>query len=128
MIDHIWLRVNNIHKSKKFYEKLLMPLWYKVVRDKSEEWLVGFAEHDEEGKRDFWIKECNIIGEISSISCFAFKARNKQQVDEFYFAGIENWWNCNWKPWFRWEYHNWYYAAFILDPNGHNIEAVYDDL
>lgn len=128
MIDHIWLRVSDIHESKAFYEKLLIPLWYSLVRDKSDEWLVWFAEYDEEGNRDFWIKEYKDLDTVSSISCFAFKAKNKQQVDDFYEAGITAGWKDNGKPWYRWNYHNGYYAAFVLDPNWHNIEAVFDEI
>lgn len=128
MIDHIWLRVRDIQKSKVFYEKLLKPLGYKIVQDKSEQWLVWLAEYDEEWKRDFWIKQYTDLKEISSISCLAFKAENKEQVDRFYSNWIEAWWKDNGKPWFRWTYHTWYYAAYIIDFDWHNIEAIYDEL
>lgn len=128
MIDHIWLRVKDIHISRNFYEKLLKPLWYRIVRDKLDEWLVWFAQCDEEGKRNFWIKEYKELPETSSISCFAFKAGSKEQVNKFYYAGIDAGWTDNGMPGFRWKYHNWYYAAFVIDPDGHNIEAVFDEI
>ena len=126
MIDHIWLKVSNLEESKGFFVKVLAPLGYKLLVEKPDR--VGFGQRDEEGCRDFWIIERPIDKEMSSISCLAFRASNKKEVDLFYRAAIEAGGVDNGAPGYRSSYHEKYYAAFVLDPNGHNIEAVFDDI
>lgn len=128
MIDHITLWVSNLETSKNFYQHVLAPLGYQIVDDKFELSLVGFCIEDELGKRDFWIKE-HPTGEVhQGTSCIAFRAENKSQVNQFYEKGIELGAKDNGGPGYHTEYHSGYYAAFMLDPDGHNIEAVFDDI
>ncbi|WP_419421425.1 VOC family protein (plasmid) [Legionella sp. D16C41] len=56
----------------------------------------------------------------------AFRAKNKDQVKEFYISAIRAGGQCNGEPGLRPQYTQNYYAAFIIDPSGHNIEAVFD--
>jgi predicted lactoylglutathione lyase len=126
MIDHIWLPVSDYEKSKAFYTKLLSPLDLKPVKDRPLQKRVGFDTSDKESHSDFWIVESNtkITG---NMYCIAFKARNKEMVDSFHKLGIEAGGSCNGKPGYRENYHPGYYAAYIIDPDGYNIEAVFDE-
>lgn len=129
MIDHVTLWVKNIEESKKFYQTALTPLGYKLLENNSTSKWIGFGQKDIEGGRDFWLKEGVVSGK--AISCFAFTAKSKKQVDGFYHAAIEAGGKDNGPPGYRPEYSTYYsgyYAAFVLDPNGYNIEAVWDDL
>ncbi len=131
MINHITLFVNDIEKSKKFYQKALEPLGYKVVEEDSspegDKW-VGFAINDQEGDRDFWIKYQDGKQSYGALSCLAFTAKSKKMVDDFYEAAMAIGGVDNGEPGYRPKYHDGYYAAFILDPDENNIEAVFDDL
>jgi len=130
MINHITLRVSNFEKSQEFYSKALKPFGYKMLKkekDNFEYTSVGYAILDKEGHRDFWIKKVNGYKASPSFSCLAFTATNKEMVNKFYKASIEAGGKDNGKPGYRSKYHPGYYAAYILDPDGYNIEAVFDD-
>lgn len=117
--------MKNIDESTKFYQAALAPLGYELLDDSSPKW-IGFGQKDIEGQRDFWIKEGVVSGK--AISCFAFTAKNKKQVDDFYRAAIKAGGKDNGRPGYRPKYYAGYYAAFVIDPNGYNIEAIWDDL
>jgi len=125
MLNHITVRVSDLEKSKEFYSHTLKPLGYKLLLSK--ETSAGYGVEDVEGKRDFWIKQNDARQSVHSFYCLAFTAANKQEVDDFYKAGLEVGGKDNGAPGYRTKYHPGYYAAFVLDPDGHNIEAVYDD-
>lgn len=125
MLNHITLRVKNLELSKKFYLSTLSPLGYKLFVEKPQ--LAGFGQTDIEGNRDFWIKEAD-AGEPKSFSCLAFTASSKEMVDNFYKAALEAGGKDNGAPDYRPQYHPGYYAAFVFDLDGYNIEAVFDDL
>jgi len=128
MIDHITLWVSDLEKSKNFYEKVLAPLGYRLLQENHDPPTAGFGIEDELGKRDFWIKK-HPSGDFGhGTSCIAFKASDKSQVDEFYRIGLELGAKDNGAPGYHTEYHSGYYAAFMFDPNGHNVEAVFDDI
>ena len=125
MLDHITLRVTNIKKSKDFFLKALRPLGYKIVEEATNEF--GFGQSGVHGERDFWIKESKLKIDVHSFSCLAFKASNKKIVDQFHEAALKAGGKDNGPPGYRKKYHPGYYAAFVLDPDGHNVEAVFDD-
>lgn len=126
MINHVSLFVSNLEKNKNFYKLILAPLGYRIVKDGGES--VGFGIEDVEGKRDFWIKEKKNLGMAHHLSCIGFQATSKEMVDAFYKAGIEAGGKDNGAPEYCTNYHVGYYAAYVFDPDGNNIEAVYDDL
>ncbi len=125
MFDHITLRVGDLHKSKAFFAAVLAPLGYKMLREKADS--AGFAIEDVDGKRDFWIHVGDASQQPHSFSCLGFGAPSKRAVDDFYAAGLAAGGRDNGAPGYRPEYHRGYYAAFVLDPDGHNIEAVFVD-
>ncbi len=112
MIEHVSLRCSNSKKSRKFYERALRPLGY--VCDMVYGDSFGFAES---GRHDFWVTK----GKVGRPLHLAFHAGSTKAVDRFYAAAIKAGAKDNGKPGPRVEYG---YAAFVLDPDGHNIEAV----
>jgi len=103
----------------------LAPLGYELLTDSEPKW-IGFGQKNVKGGRDFWLKEGKVSGQ--SISCFAFTAENKQQVVEFYDEAMKAGGRENGPPGYRPKYYEGYYAAFVLDPDGYNIEVIWDDL
>ena len=124
MIDHTGVGVSNFEKSKVFYSKALAPLGYKLLLEfpaavtKSAD-VAGFGEPP---KPDFWINSGK--PQIPPVH-IAFRASSKDQVDLFYEAAIAAGGKDNGKPGLRPQYHEKYYGAFVLDLDGHNIEAVF---
>ncbi len=126
MINHITMRVNDLEKSKKFFSHLLAPLGYRLLFEKGNS--AGYGIEDANGKRDFWIHSGEAGQAVHSFSCLAFTAGSKQMVEDFYKAGLEAGGKDNGPPGYRPDYYPGYYAAFILDPDLHNIEVVFDDV
>ena len=112
MIEHISLRCRNSRASRKFYERALAALGYQVDRIYGDAF--GFVQG---GRHDFWITQ----GKVGTPNHLAFHADDKAAVDEFYRAAIAAGGKDNGPPGLREEYG---YAAFVLDPDGHNVEAV----
>jgi len=120
MIAHASLPVSDYNKSKEFYTKLLAPLGYKLTSPMDEYKAAGFND----GKNtDFWIghKEKVEPGHI------AFAAKSIEEVADFYKAGLAAGGTDNGGPGYRTDYWPGYYAAFIHDIDGHNVEAVFYD-
>lgn len=123
MIDHIGIDVANYNKSKAFYIKVLAPLGLEVVMEVTakQSGSVGFAGMGTKDKAVFWFGE----GENSAKSIhIAFTAPDRLAVDAFYKAAMEAGGKDNGEPGLRSHYHEHYYAAFVFDPDGNNIEAV----
>ncbi|MEK7188037.1 MAG: VOC family protein [Patescibacteria group bacterium] len=119
MIAHTSLPVGNYQKAKEFYTKVLATLGYKQNMEYGE--AAGFND----GKNtDFWIST-NPKGVVPSH--VAFEAKNKEEVDAFYKTALEAGAKDNGVPGYRKEYWPGYYAAFVHDADGHNIEVVWFD-
>jgi predicted lactoylglutathione lyase len=117
MIAHVSLSVSDFHKSKTFYVKALTPLGYRNNMEYGE--AAGFND----GKNtDFWISRENSIVPTH----VAFEASSGQQVTEFYKAALAAGGKDNGAPGYR-DYSPGYYAAFVHDPDGNNVEAVWYD-
>ena len=123
MIDHTGLQVSNPEKSRKFYDMALAPLGYKMMIEIPKEYTEGkvVLGYGVPPKPDFWISEGTPNNPHIHI---AFQAESHKQVDEFYRAALEAGGRDNGAPGPRPHYHENYYGAFVLDPDGHNIEAV----
>jgi len=119
MFDHVKIGVSDYAASKAFYLKVLAPLGVKAV---------------DEGEPSYGIELCR-PGDTVSFILFetkekpahlhiAFAAAKREQVEAFYRAAIEAGAKDNGPPGLRPRYHANYYAAFVIDPDGHNVEAV----
>ena len=124
MIEHIGFPVSGYARSKRFYTEALAPLGYELVMEidashtESRAPAAGFGHA---GKPDFWIGgEGGLKGQLH----VAILAANRAMVDAFYQAALRAGGKDNGPPGLRPHYHPNYYAAFILDPDNHNIEAV----
>ena len=118
MFDHIGLEVSNLEKSKTFYSKILSELGFRLVADLKEYNFAGYGTD----RPQFWIGEGSPKFEPDQVHvCFA--AGNRTTVKAFYEAAIKAGARDNGKPGIRKEYHPNYYAAFVLDYDGYNIEA-----
>jgi catechol 2,3-dioxygenase-like lactoylglutathione lyase family enzyme len=126
MIDHTGLHVSNPEKSRAFYDKALAPLGYKLLAEIPKEFTGGLVVlgYGEPPKPDFWVAQGT--AETPKVH-IAIRAANRAQVDAFYQAAIAAGGKDNGAPGPRPHYHEHYYGAFVLDPDGHNIEAVCHD-
>ena len=122
ILDHVGFPVRDFARSRAFYEKSLAPLGIKVVyvHSLSDDGSDGYAGFGRE-RPQFWIG----TGEpLTGILHVAFAAKNREQVAAFYKAALAAGGRDNGAPGLRPHYHENYYGAFVLDPDGHNIEAV----
>ena len=116
IIDHFNLPVSNVEASKELYRPILATLGIDQVF--IDEDAVGF------GKMSWEFGLVPALGVIQKLH-LAFEATSRQQVDKFYQTAIDLGMTSNGAPGLRPEYGANYYAAYFLDPDGHNIEAVY---
>jgi catechol 2,3-dioxygenase-like lactoylglutathione lyase family enzyme len=126
MIDHTGVAVSDYGKSKAFYTAALQPIGYAMLMEVPKEFTggVGVAGFGEAPKPDFWIHE----GQANKPPIHvAFRVDARAKVDAFYHAAIAAGGKDNGAPGIRAHYHPNYYGAFVLDPDGHNIEAVCHD-
>ncbi|MCX5494322.1 VOC family protein [Kaistia dalseonensis] len=121
MFDHVGIAVSDYYASLGFYEKALAPLGIKLVMRMPAEIGQAGAGFGETLKPEFWIWEG---GRTRPHVHIAFTAPDRATVDAFYAAAIAAGATDNGPPGVRAHYHANYYAAFVLDPDGHNIEAV----
>ena len=117
IIDHIGIPVSDYRISKIFYTKVLASLGYELIMEV--EGAAGFGAHG--GRPRFWIGE----GErIKGPLHVAFRAEDREGVRKFHAAAVAAGGIDNRPPRLREFYHPNYYGAFVLEPDGHNIEAV----
>ena len=125
MIDHIGFSVRDLARATEFYLKALSPLGIGIIMEVPAEQTgggaaVGFGAN---GKPFFWIGEGVRSANDQRIHV-AFAAGSCAQVDAFYRAALAAGGKDNGPPGLRPHYHANYYGAFVLDPDGNNIEAV----
>ena len=123
MIAHACIIVGNYESGKAFYEAALAPLGYKLTMDHPE-WKAG--GYNDGKNTDFWIsqKEGVTTGFQSHV---AFEAKSQAEVEAFYDAALQAGGKDNGAPGYRKEYWPGYYAAFVHDADGNNVEAVWFD-
>jgi catechol 2,3-dioxygenase-like lactoylglutathione lyase family enzyme len=119
MIDHISLRVSDFQRSLAFYKAALEPLGYTLVFSNDKEQYAGFAGPDRER---IWIGHRE--GASHGYAHIAVLAKDRATVRKFYEAAIKAGGRDNGGAGPRPQYSPTYYGAFVLDPDGHNIEAV----
>jgi len=124
MIDHIGFAVSEFERARSFYAKALAPLGYTLIMevgaDQTEAGApaAGFGTG---GKPDFWIGG---EGKLEKPLHVAIVAKDRASVDAFHREALAASGKDNGAPGLRPQYHPNYYGAFVLDPDGHNIEAV----
>jgi catechol 2,3-dioxygenase-like lactoylglutathione lyase family enzyme len=120
VIDHVSVGVSDLARSRAFYAQALTPLGFAEIgpwRAGAHEVAFGLDEAD-----DFTISDEYLTGAPVHV---AFAADRREQVDAFYAAALAAGGRDNGAPGLRPEYSDGYYGAFVLDPDGHNIEAVH---
>jgi catechol 2,3-dioxygenase-like lactoylglutathione lyase family enzyme len=123
MLDHVSFNVRDYARSKAFYMKALQELGCGLVMELTSEETGGAANagFGADGQPQFWIATgAPVTGKMH----IAFKAKTREAVDRFYKAALAAGGVDNGAPGLRPHYHENYYGAFVLDPDGHNIEAV----
>jgi len=117
VIDHFEIKTKHFRECQFFYSTVLQPLGIELKW--SDNLAAGFGLANE-GKVRFLIEQSG----SSTSSHIAFIAINKSAVEQFYAAGIENGFKGNGEPGIRENYSPDYFAAFLIDPDGNNVEAV----
>jgi catechol 2,3-dioxygenase-like lactoylglutathione lyase family enzyme len=126
MIDHLTLLVRDYARSRDFYLRTLAPLGYELVMEFSraqipESPVPNVCGLGAGGKPDLWLRDASVA---TTATHLAFTAPNRAAVDSFYRAALAAGATPNGDPGLRPQYHPNYYGAFVIDPNGHNLEAV----
>lgn len=124
ILDHIELSVRNAEVSRQFYERALAPLGIKrVITVAPERTRTGGTRHGfgVDGYPCFWVHDKDVPGEGSHI---AFATKKRTLVDVFYREALAAGGYDNGAPGVRQHYHDSYYAAYVLDPDGINVEVV----
>lgn len=119
IIDHVGYAVGDVEASATFYDAALAPLGITRMADIAHPGgrVLGYGAEDPQ----FWINSGDALRDRVHV---AFAAATRARVDAFYRAAIAAGGRDNGEPGLRPQYHENYYAAFVLDPDGHNIEAV----
>ena len=133
MIDHITFGSNDMKAATAFYDAVMATIGYTRIAEENDktEGLVaaGYGKAADKGKEPlFWV--CLPLDEtVPAKACngthIAFKAASQTQVDDFYKAALKNGGKDGGAPGLRPHYEKDYYAAFVFDPDGHKIEAVF---
>ncbi len=125
MIDHMTILVSDYTRSVKFYLQALKPLGYAMTLELDDVTYpqlpsAFFAGLGVNGKADLWLRPSKIVVPTH----VAFRAESRASVDAVYKEALAAGGTSNGEPGLRPEYHANYYGAFVLDPDGYNIEAV----
>ena len=125
IVDHVGFGVSDYPRAKRFYTEALAPLGFTLVMEVSPDqnefskvWACGFGK---DGKPEFWIGS---DGKTTPPMHVAFVVETRDEVRAFYEAALRAGGRSNGAPGLRPHYHPNYYGAFVLDLDGHNIEAV----
>ncbi len=116
VLDHVGVVVSDFDASRAFYTRALEPLGFGVVME-----YPGAAAFGRPGRPQFWIRGG---GEVSGPIHIAFHAADRERVHAFHEAALAAGGTDNGGPGLREHYHPTYYGAFVLDPDGNNVEAV----
>lgn len=124
MLDHVGFAVADAERSRRFYEQALAPLGITLIMSvPPDKTIAGGTAHGfgSNGKPYFWVGDNEAVGEGTHV---AFEAESRAEVAAFYEAALAAGGRDNGPPGIRPHYHPNYYAAFVFDPDGINIEAV----
>jgi catechol 2,3-dioxygenase-like lactoylglutathione lyase family enzyme len=133
MLDHMTFRVADMARSKAFYGAALAPLGYTLKYDKDFDGtlVVGFGQvvdaADGSAMIDTWLvcgQQADATAQPSTRCHLAWRAASRPAVDAFHAAALAAGGRDNGAPGLRPHYHANYYGAFVIDPDGNNVEAV----
>jgi catechol 2,3-dioxygenase-like lactoylglutathione lyase family enzyme len=119
MLDHLGFAVADFPRSRAFYAAALGALGMDVHSEGE-----GWAMFGPAGRPLLWLGATSVAGPAPGHIHYAFEARDRAAVDAFHAAALAAGGRDNGGPGLRPQYHPNYYAAFVIDPDGHNIEAV----
>ena len=124
MLDHVGFEVADYARSRAFYTRVLAPLGYGVVMEVTREMSGGYegCGFGPPNRPHFWVGSGR--GTPATGTHVAFLAQDRAQVDAFHQAALAAGARDNGAPGLRPHYHRNYYGAFVIDPDGHNVEAV----
>ena len=122
-LDHVFVRASDLEASRTFYERVLRPLgggfWASGNEPDGEDWVALGSRGN-----SLWL----VGGKPSTANLhLAFGARGREEVDTFHRTAIEAGYRDDGPPGERPVYHEGYYGAFVLDPDGNNVEVVFHD-
>jgi catechol 2,3-dioxygenase-like lactoylglutathione lyase family enzyme len=117
MYDHIGLKVQDLEASVRFYSAALVPLGHVLGSSDA-----SYAGLGPAGEPALWLYADRLGGKAASH--VAFRAADRKAVDRFHAEGLKAGGRDNGKPGVRADYSPSYYAAFLIDPDGNNVEAV----
>jgi catechol 2,3-dioxygenase-like lactoylglutathione lyase family enzyme len=123
MIAHVGIQVSDIEESKKFYAAALAPIGYQMIREYgvTPNRVTPSAGFGEPPRADLWLYQ----GRPNPVNThIAFLVKTRAAVNTFHQAALAAGGKDNGKPGLRPQYSANYYAAFVLDPDGYNIEAM----
>ncbi len=120
MLNHIGIYVSEYDAVKKFHQEALKPLGYELIKEFPEWGVCGLGKS---GVADLWITKAEATAKVH----IAISADDKQTVSAFHAAALAAGGKDNGAPGYRKDYSPGYYAAFVTDPAGNNIEAVFFD-
>lgn len=121
MFDHVSIGVKSLERARAFYDATLAPLGYDRLSNFGN--TVGYGSE----RARFWVSQVErpVPADRESGLHFCFVAPSKAAVDAFYTAGIAKGGEDNGKPGVRPDYGQFYYAAYIIDPDGYRLEAFF---
>jgi catechol 2,3-dioxygenase-like lactoylglutathione lyase family enzyme len=119
VLDHLGFAVADVQRSRAFYAAALAPLGMAVHSEAADWAMFGL-----DGAPLLWIGASSIAGPPPGHIHYAFAAKDRAAVRAFHAAALAAGGTDNGAPGIRAQYHPTYYAAFVIDPDGHNIEAV----
>ena len=121
MIDHLSTYATDYKATREFYRTVFEPLGHALQMEFSDHSGKQMCAFGPEQLAVFWVIE---VDQPATPRHVAFTAQNREQVQAFYLAGLENGGRDNGPPGTRPIYHEHYYGAFLIDPDGNNVEAV----
>lgn len=129
MIDHIGIKVRDFARARRFYDAALSPLGVAAIMEVTPEESGGYhgVGYGKAGKPFFWLsndQRPDMAAARGTGVHIAFAAENRSAVDAFFLAAMASGGRDNGGPGVRPHYHPNYYAAFVLDPDGFNVEVV----
>src|SRR5262249_19892125 len=123
MLEHVSIGVSDLDRARAFYEAALKPLGYVLAY--ADPTMAGFGSRD---KPQFWLnpydRDDSRAKSANAGAHIAFAATNRKAVDAFHAAALAAGGRSYGRPGLRPEYHADYYGAFVVDPDGHHVEAV----